>query len=163
MNEILLFIYNNLPIIAGMPMISLLTFILARKFPTFAEKTNYITEVNKEMVNVNKELKELRNFYKKECNLLNEKYDNMELNYQKIKDKYEDMKDKYDEIKKENVELIKKVNVLEIKVKYLSSCKKRYYKCLDYIKDVFKIANKKGFINDLPLLDSKIKNDMDKR
>ena len=53
--------------------------------------------------------------------------------------------------------------VMKKEIELLLTCKNRYYKALDYIIDVFDICERKGFSNELPLLDSRLMRDLKKR
>lgn len=156
-NIILNWIINNLPAAVLIPaIIVIVTFVLARKFPTFDEKIKFYSEVTEEV-------NDLKEFYKKEYEEIRKQYEETKNLINDIKNENIILKDEIENLKTKNINFKNEIEKLKIKVSNLNSCKKRYYKCLDYLIDLFEIAKRENFENKLPPIDSKIVKDIKKR
>lgn len=80
----------------------------------------------------------------------------LEENYDALKQEYKKNKEKINEI-----EL--KMSEMSAKIKNSDNYKKKYYSSLNWIEDVIDICKKENVIDKVPLLPTKVKNDIKKR
>lgn len=135
-------LFNNIIAILTGAIIPIVLLIAKYFKETPAEKTS-------------KEL-ELMSKYENLYNLVEKRNDDLGIENKELKIENRQYKMKIDEI---DIKMLK----METEIENLKSCKKRYYMCLDWIKDNLNIANREGFVDKLSMLPSKIKNDVEKR